>query len=488
MTITRRTFIESALAAVAAPRGLSAAEEPILKFGLMSDTHLSLTGSTATLLKQFEYMSQAGVKAVLVTGDVVDLGLLSELRRFRTVWDEAFPNGKNAQGENCRLFVCWGNHDYHDQTWFADNGYGAKEWSEAILNGNQNEAWNILMDEDFPGELSVLKLDGVTFVTAHWGHFGDGLAPFLFAHAAEIPTDRPVFFLQHSHPYMTCYGNWYAKTNSGANATTLAAHPNFFVMSGHSHISNVANDALWMGKFVSMGAGRNSGSSGRNFYSWVKGLREYNTSSQSEMYGLKHMADVDWGRCDMASIITVYPSRVVVERREYSHDRDLEPWDIPFPFQNNADNPYPFIAQAKPPQFPADAVRRIRLSYRHSNLYPLKAANGAKAGQVRLEFPVATGDGPHSQVVDYLVSVRRKGADGAILDRLVAQPYAYGTDAERAQAGAWVVFGRDELPQGEDLVATITPLDAIGCFNGRGGDPISFEFRLPRPVISYFVL
>ena len=26
----------------------------------------------------------------------------------------------------------------------------------------------------------------------------------------------------------------------------------------------------------------------------------------------------------------------------------------------------------------------------------------------------------------------RKGADGAILDRLVAQPYAYGTDAERA--------------------------------------------------------
>ena len=65
------------------------------------------------------------------------------------------------------------------------------------------------------------------------------------------------------------------------------------------------------------------------------------------------------------------------------------------------------------------------------------------------------------------------------------QPYAYGTDAERAQAGAWVVFGRDELPQGEDLVATITPLDAIGCFNGRGGDPISFEFRLPRPVVSY---
>ena len=486
MTITRRTFIESALAAVATPCGLSAAEAPILKFGLMSDTHLTTSSSTSTLLAQFRHLSEQGVRLVLVTGDVVDLGILPEVRRFRSVWDEAFPSGKNAFGEPCRLFVCWGNHDYHDRAWFADNGYGEEVWAEAIANGeNRNEAWRILMDEDFPGENSILTVDGVTFVTAHWGHFGDELAPFLSAHAAEIPTDRPVFFLQHSHPHMTCYGNWYAKTNSGANATTLGAHPNFFVMSGHSHISNVANDALWMGKFVSMGAGRSSGSSGRNFYSWVKGLREYNTSSQSETYGLKHMGDVDWGRCDMANIITVYPSRVVVRRREYSHGLDLDPWDIPFPFHHDADNPYPFIAQAKPPQFPADVSGKVRLSYRQSNLYPLKAANGTKAGQVRLDFPVAAGDGPHSQIIDYLVSVRRKGADDVILDRLVAQPYAYGTDAERAQAGAWVVFGRDELPQGEDLIATITPLDAIGCFNGRGGEPITFEFRLPRPVVSY---
>lgn len=486
MTLSRRTFLGSLAAVAVSPRPAHADEEAILRFGLMSDTHLSLTSGTATLLKQFGYMSQAGVRAVLITGDVVDLGLLSELRRFRGVWDQAFPGGRNARGESCRLFVCWGNHDYHDQAWFESNGYGAAEWDEAILNGNQDKAWRILTDEDFPGELSVLNLDGVTFVTAHWDHFGDELAPFLAAHAAEIPTDRPVFFLQHSHPYMTCYGNWYAKANSGANATTLAEHRNFFVMSGHSHISNVANDALWAGKFVSMGAGRSAGSSGRSFYSWVRGVREYNTASQSDAYGLKHMADVDWGRCDLANIVTVYPSRVVVERREYSHDRDLEAWDIPFPFPLDEAHPYPFAQGAKPPQFPSGAAQRCSLRYLHGNLYPAKSANGATAGQVRIDFPPALADGAHSQVVDYLVTVRRKSDGVTLLERLVAQPYAYGTEAERTAAGAWVTFGRDELPRGEDLVATIRPLDAVGFFDGRGGDPIAFEFRLARPVVSYF--
>lgn len=484
MTITRRTFIGSTLAAVAASRGWSAAEQPLLKFGLMSDTHLTATSNVSTLLTQLRHLSEQGARLVLVTGDVVDLGLLSEVRRFRSVWDEVFPKGLNARGETCRLFVCWGNHDYHDRQWFVDNGYGEEVWAEAILNGNKNAAWRILMDEDFPGENSILDVCGVTFVTAHWASMQESFDAYLDAHAAEIPTDRPVFVLQHSHPYKSCFGNWYALTNKGGNRTALLKHPNFFVMSGHSHLSNVPNDALWMGGYVSMAAGRSSGSGGRNFYDWYEGLREYNTASyETKFGGFKHMKNVDWGRCDMASLVTVYPSRIVVQRREYSRGLDLEPWEIGYPFHLDEKNPYPFIAQAKPPQFPAGAAEEVRLRYQHTSLYP--QTDMRKADQVRLDFPVALGDGPHSQIIDYLVSVRRKGEDGAILERLVAQPYAYGTDAERAQAGAWVVFGRDELPQGEELVATITPLDAVGCFNGRGGEPIAFQFRLPRPVVSY---
>lgn len=484
MTLSRRTFLGSLAAAAAVPRGACAAEEPLVRFGLMSDTHLELTGKAETLLKQFRYLSQRGVRLVLVTGDVVHLGLLSELRRFRSVWDEAFPNGKNALGESCRLFVCWGNHDYHDRKWFQENGYGDAEWADAIVNGHQNEAWRILTDEDSPGEHAILTVNGVTFVAAHWGHFAADLEPFLEEHAAEIPTDRPVFFLQHSHPNKTCFGNWYALSNKGANETTLGARPNFFVMSGHSHLTNVANDAFWAGKFVSMAAGRSSGSSGRNFYDRVEGLREYNTASQSSKYGPKHMPNAPLGDCDLASLVTVYPSRVVVERREYSHGRDLPPWDVPFPFPLNEAKPYLFAQGANPPQFPPDAAARVRLRYQHGNLTP---STGAQAGQVRIDFPVALADGEHSQIVDYLVSVKRKGDGSTVLDRLVIQPYAFGTAEEREKAGAWVVFGRDELPRGEDLVLTIRPLDAVGYFDGRGGTPIAFEFRLAKPVVSYLV-
>ena len=487
MTLSRRTFIGSLLATAAASKSAHADEAPLLKFGLMSDTHVSMTSDTTTLLRQMQYLSTCGIRVLLVTGDVVDIGLLSELRRFRSVWDEAFPTGLNANGESCRLFVCWGNHDYHNREWFEAEGYGEDAWADAIYN-NKNEAWRILMDEDFPGEHSMMTVGGVMFLTAHWEHLQDDLVAYLDAHESEIPSDRPVFFLQHSHPYKSCYGNWYAQINKNANQTALRAHPNFFVMSGHSHLSNIANDALWMGGFVSMGAGRSSGSGGRNFYDWLDGLREYNTPSQEAKYGgLKHMENVTWGQCDIANLITVYPSRVVVQRREFSHDRDLDAWDIAFPFQYDAEHPYPFADGALPPQFPAGAAGQVRVSYQCGSLYPQNAANGAKAAQVKIAFPAAVGDGEHSQIIDYLVSVRRKATNAVVVERLVAQPYAYGTGAERASVGASVVFGRDELPTGEDLVASITPLDSVGFFNGRGGTPIVHEFRLAKPVVSYMV-
>lgn len=487
MTLSRRTFIESLVAAAAVNKSAIAGEAPILKFGLMSDTHLSMTSDTATLLKQMRYLSSCGIRLLLVTGDVVDVGLLSELRRFRSVWDQAFPDGKNADGESCRLFVCWGNHDYHNREWFESEGYGEDAWADSIYN-NKNAAWRILMDEDFPGEHSILSVNGVTFVTAHWEHLQEDLIEYLDGHDAEIPTDQPVFFLQHSHPYKSCYGNWYSQINKNANQTALRKHPNFFVMSGHSHLSNIANDALWMGGFVSMGAGRSSGSGGRSFYDWLDGLREYNTPSQEAKYGgLKHMENVTWGQCDIANLITVYPSRVVVQRREYSHDRDLDVWDIAFPFQYDEAHPYPFADGAKPPQFAEGAAQKVMLRFRHGNVYPKSGGVFRKAAQVRIDFPVAMADGEHSQIIDYLVSIRKKGESVPIIERLVAQPYAYGTDAERASAGAFVIFGIDELPQEQELVASITPLDAVGFFNGRGGNPISHEFKIPRPAVSYLI-
>lgn len=450
-------------AAGAAERQLSEAERPILRFGLLSDAHVAdAPGSENKLRAVFLRFRKENVRVVAMTGDLCDTGSLAELRRVRQAWDDVFAGGKNAAGEKVVPLVSWGNHDYHAAS-FQRKAPITDEVRRSAIKYNKEEAWKIIADEPYPGEIFRKDVDGVAFLVAHWGHYDAELGAYLKEHGKDIPSDRPVFVLQHSHPRNTCFAGW-ATYASKENLAALMEHPNFFVMSGHSHISVGYDDAIWCGGFVSMAAGCANNACGRRY--------EYNWPRKDKATGNvvpTRMPKVNVGGTWQGSVVCVYPSKVVVSRYDILDDAPLgEDWVLPFPFPHSADEPLVFAKRARPPEFPKGA--RISFEVKAGKVYPSRAREN---GQLHLTFPCALSNGDHSRVVDYRVSVARSGTGEIVAERVVSQEgTALSEPCMAKRFSGWCVFGPDELPHGVPLAFSISPLNA----GGRAGAPIRQEY------------
>lgn len=456
MNFSRRFFIGSFLAAVASPR-LLRAETPVAKVGILSDPHVSVDPKTVEpLLKAFRRFSAEGVGTVVIAGDVCEVGTLAELASVMHAWRTAFPDGKNARGESVDPIFVWGNHDYHDASYQRGKSVTEEDRKNSILC-NKDAAWKMVTGEEkMPGEVFIRKSHGLTFVGAHWKHQGE-LGSFLAAHAAEIPSDSPVIYVQHPHPKGTCFHGW-APGDNGRNHDALMAHPNFFCVSGHSHTSVSFDDSLWLGGFAAMGAGSTR---------IVSGRRDVHNAGIKKGSGeTRHMSAPPTGGAQQSSILTVYRDRVVLSRYEHKNGEPLgEDWDIPFPFPHDAAKPYVIAEAAAAPEFPAGAA--IEVAEKNGFLYPAKTPEK----QVVLTFPSASSVGPHSRVMRYRVTIAK--ADGtAVAEHLVAPPFICLAERRSLEARGTCAFGLGELPRGEKLVATVTPLNA----GGKGGKALSGEF------------
>ena len=81
MNLTRRDFLGGAMVAVAAAfsrRALAGDGAPNLIFGVLSDPHVTDDPATADVLeKVFAYLRSQNVDAVVISGDITHLGLVS---------------------------------------------------------------------------------------------------------------------------------------------------------------------------------------------------------------------------------------------------------------------------------------------------------------------------------------------------------------------------------------------------------------------------
>ena len=459
MNLSRRYFLGSFAAAMAAPKFLRA-EEPTLKIGLLSDPHVTPDKSTAEPLeKAFRRFAAEGVGVVVISGDICHDGKFSELNNVMNAWHAAFPNGLNAHGVKVEPFFVWGNHDYHDASYMKGKPVTEEDRRSCILY-KKDEAWRMVTGEEkHSGDIFLRKFHGITFIGAHWGA-QNNIGAFLKEHAAEIPTDCPVIYVQHPHPRGTCFRGW-ASYDSGKNHAALMEHPNFFCISGHSHASVSFDDSIWSGGFVSMGAGSMRVVSGRRY--------EYNANVRKGSNENRYMASAPVGNAQQASILSIYSDRVVLSRHEYLYDEHLgEDWDLPFPFRHNAEKPYVIAEAAEAPQFMPGT--EISVEQKDDFIYPAKTP----AKQVRLSFDAASSVGPHSRAVDYRVVITRAEGGETVAERLVAQGLLGLSERRAREYRGYCAFGIDELPHGVALVATITPINA----GGRGGKSISKEFKI----------
>ena len=131
MNMTRRGFVGAAFAAgvwggsrsCATAAGSADAINcvpPLLKFGVVSDVHVRLAADgrtlaagyeTDTLEKTFAYFRDQGVDAVMIAGDMADLGLTRELKAVAEAWFKVFPNDRAPDGRKVERLFVFGNHD-----------------------------------------------------------------------------------------------------------------------------------------------------------------------------------------------------------------------------------------------------------------------------------------------------------------------------------------------------------------------------------------
>lgn len=151
MNFSRRIFLRSVVAVTLRPTRTFADDRPIMRFGVLSDTHVRADPKTAeTLRKELRRFSREEVRAVVISGDLCEVGTLKELENVMDAWYEAFPGGCNAAGEPVELIVAFGNHDYHDAS-YLKSGPIREEDRKLGIFFNKDMAWRMITGRPFEG-------------------------------------------------------------------------------------------------------------------------------------------------------------------------------------------------------------------------------------------------------------------------------------------------------------------------------------------------
>lgn len=236
--IRRRDFIlgSSAVAGQIALFGCqtSAGRGPGVRFGILSDTHVTGPECAAELRRVLEFFREADVDAVLHCGDITDLGYLRELEAFKTVWNEIMPR-------SVRFIAAMGNRD------LSDTGKFPKEKRE-------HERDKLLIGSDRTFGIRSFDVNGVNVVAADWKHEGE-LETYMTAHPELRDPSRPLIVIQHPHPRETVFeaDGWMA--DDARAGCYLRMFPKAMVFSGHSHVPLNELGSLWRGDFTSAAAG-----------------------------------------------------------------------------------------------------------------------------------------------------------------------------------------------------------------------------------------
>lgn len=375
MEIARREFIgcAGAFSLSAAGTGIAwAKEKPLLRIGIMTDTHVLETKASCRRVKQAcSLFRKHGVDMVAHIGDLADNHYPKGYAAYREVVDEVFagmPAGTRPQ----ELFV----YAAHDT--FAYRGYKKRsEWSKYIDEAYADMQRHLRAPN---GTYASGTIKGFAYVTfPQTGTKGVDWARIekMIADAVETNPGKPVFVFAHIPPANT------TRTGRGDPRYTalFSKYPQIVNISGHTHGSLADERAIWQGAFTSVNAGclQNWGD-GRD------GIAGNSVRRISE-YGVV--------------VLEVFADRLVFRRfdvrdgEEHQADR---PWIVPWPF-DPATAPYrPEIRKGRSPlpAFARGAALKV-------------VPDGANGDGVTLVIPAAAGE---TRAYAYRVWLDRDDANG----------------------------------------------------------------------------
>ena len=487
MNITRRSFVESFLSAgalcvvgrgFAAPAGASQGAGARLKFGLISDIHISEwkgAKGCETFLKALRFFRDRGCDAVVIAGDLTNAGLIEELEFVAKAWYAVFPDDTAPDGRRVEKVFVGGNHDWEGWKYSkqGEKRYpDPKELAAHRIMDNYAEVWKRLFREDFAKNIRK-EVKGYTFLGAHWPWHDASGAKWLARQCAKLDASKPFFYVQHPHPAGTVYatpnGAEDGSDDNGYVTAVLSQHPNAVAFSGHSHRSLTNERSIWQGAFTSVGTAtlRNVGA-----------IVGYENSGPRRNGEFKQMPYVSRA-ARQGQLVTVYDDRIVFERREFTTGKTIgADWVVPL----SSERPYAYATRAAKmpkPAFPKDAAVTLGEEYDGQN------RGKQTRRQVKVSFPAAL---PSSDAVGrthaYEVQVLQTQGDFVDLPLLTKRVYGngYGFAEEDAAPTVELVLNAAELPHECLLEFTATALDSFG---NRSAKITSGRTKLPGLVVRW---
>ena len=470
--IDRRDFLKNVCAASAAcglpARIWGAAKSlgrPDLVIGVLSDIHIQLPpneqrrGSLQRFRHALEYFRERGVDGVLVSGDLTNAGLETELAAVARTWFEVFPDGKLPDGRPVANLMHYGDHDVETRfygDWIKDRFEKAGLAVPRSLSQGENYkvVWEELFREPW-SQLRHVKVKGYDFVLSNFTRECASAPRDLESRlrAMNLSPDKQFFFSQHRWirgTYLADEG-MDCLADNGVTHTVLPKFPNAIAFQGHTHYMLTDERNVWIGPFISIGTGA-------LLYQSPGRMRENGTSiSWIETDPLRdsQMPCLDAERGHAGMVMSVRGDLVTLERRDFGLDCPLGP-DLVFSTdpkirQMNCDAIRKKVA--KVPEFAQSAC--VKVSEQLG-----KDRQGRVSNQLVVTFPTVCAGKDRPRAMEYFVRAEKESGE-LIKEKRVYSPGINLPEAFDSKMSS-CVFAKSEIACDGTVRFVVRPANCWG--------------------------
>jgi hypothetical protein len=423
----RREFLGSMAATAVLPLYAKIEEKPIMRFGLMTDTHVKNNkASCAKVGQAWKLFRREQCDVVANLGDIADIFYPKGYEGYSETVEEVWPRAEKDHPREIYVFA-W--HDYY--CYKGDRNRSTPKWKEACA-----EAAKLLKSPN--GLYDSFELKGYPFVVVpQWVDFKE--YERLLTEASAKHPGKPIFVFDHIPPFETVYNSriW----GDRRRLELLSKFPDVIDITGHVHQSLRIDTSIWQGDFTVLNCGALS--------TWGGNL--VGTAPKRK-------------NCTNVIVMDVYRNRLVARRFDIRTGKEIcadVRWTIPLPFSAKT-APYAIANRKK--TFPAAAFPKGAVLSATPDATPMK--------NFLLSFPEAKGEGSF----EYRIEIERKNADGTWKAYARHDIFAdfWLEDFEKT-GKATHSFPAGYFTEGEHIRFRITPVNAFG----RAGVPIMAEATVP---------
>lgn len=465
---SRRDFIGSLLASAASGGCASGGkwwfgEMPRIKFGVISDIHITTPESTDRFRIALARYRDLGADAVIVAGDLTDWGLKSSLQFMADAWNDVFPDDRGADGEKVAKLFVTGNHDldgwrYGDMTLdMHTQGYSE---DEAMSKLGIEKCWREVFGEPY-GKMRIRTVKGYQFVSAQWhGNDDAEIAAWLGQNSSRLnSTGNPFFFFRH-YPIP---GTGIRSPRSNMLTEAFRSLPDAVVFTGHTHQTFFDERAIWQDGFTSVAIPSMS-------YTGVpKGYENGSASRRGdEAVGMERIDSRERLLQPQGFFVKVWDDRMEIERYDYSRMKiAASPWVVPL----GAGRAEPFalgerIKTLPVPQFPEGAALETYVTNSDTR-------NALWRIFMTLEFPAAGNE--TARAYDYEIRVEfADGRTGAVKRFLSPGFYRLPDEDDKVMRFR---FDCMDLPERGKYRFAVYPRNSLGVY----GRPIVSKVFESKP-------